>query len=79
MCRAYRGPVPGLVAMTREVMAPMTRSGQAGVMTSFGATVRVVRFEPVDRVEELDRTDEATPTDPVVKAVPTEQVAPVVV
>ena len=51
-------------------MAPMTRSGQAGVMTSFGATVRVVRFEPAERAED------PVPVEPVVPTEPVEQVEP---
>ena len=73
MTTAAGGP-----ALTREVMAPMTPSRQAVVMTSFGATLRVVRFEPVERLEQRDPAEQSVQprcaTTP-----PAEQAAPVVV
>ena len=62
--------------MTWEVMARMTRSRQAGVMTSLGATVRVVRFEPVEPAEEPAPAASAASVKPAKRV---EQAAPVVV
>lgn len=42
------------MTMTPEVMALMTTTRQAGAMTNFGATVRVVRFEPLERGDTLE-------------------------
>ena len=65
--------------MTREVMARMTRSRQAGIMTSLGATVRVVRFEPVERAEEPAPTESVVPVEQAEPVEPVERAAPVVV